>query len=49
MFGGTSLAKNIDKERPWYSGYRITVNREGWWSFDNGTARNVIIFDVDNS
>ena len=49
MFGGTSLAKNIDKERPWYSGYRITFNREGWWSFDNGTARNVIIFDVDNS
>ena len=49
LFGGTSLAKNIDKERPWYSGYRITFNREGWWSFDNGTARNVIIFDVDNS
>ena len=27
----------------------MTFNRAGWWSFDNGTARNVIIFHVDNS
>ena len=27
----------------------MTFNRAGCWSFDNGTARNVIIFHVDNS
>ena len=27
----------------------MTFNRAGRWSFDNGTARNVIIFHVDNS
>ena len=49
FFGGTSIAKNIDKEKSEYSGYGITFDSAGWWGFDNGTARNVIIFDVDNS
>ena len=31
------------------SGYGITFNSTDWWSFDNNTARNVIIFGVDNS
>ena len=32
-----------------YSGYGITFDSGGSWSFDNGTARNVIIFVVDSS
>ena len=32
-----------------YSGYGITFDSAGSWSFDNDTARNVIIFGVDNS
>ena len=31
-----------------YSGYGIIFDRSSW-SFSNGTARNVIIFDADNS
>ena len=31
-----------------YSGYGITLDSAGSWSFDNDTARNVI-FCVDNS
>ena len=30
----------------WYSGYGITFDNAGFWSFDNDTARNVIIFGV---
>ena len=32
-----------------HGGYRITFDSAGSWSFDNDTARNVIIFGVDNS
>ena len=32
-----------------YLGYGITFDSAGCWSFDNDTARNVIIFGVDNS
>ena len=32
-----------------HSGYGITFDRKGKWSFDNELARNVIIFGVDNS
>ena len=32
-----------------YSGYGITFDSASSWSFDNDTARNVIIFGVDNS
>ena len=31
------------------SGYGIAFDGKVWWSFGNGTARNVIIFGVDNS
>ena len=31
-----------------YSGYGITFDSAGSWSFDNDTARNVIVFGVDN-
>ena len=49
LFGATSVVKNTDKEKHLYSGYRITFDSAGSWSFDNGIARNVIIFGVDNS
>ena len=32
-----------------YSGYGITFDSAGSWSFGNDTTRNVIIFGVDNS
>ena len=31
------------------SGYGTTFDSEGSWNFENGTARNGIIFDVDSS
>ena len=31
------------------SGYGITIDSASSWSFDNDTARNVIIFGIDNS
>ena len=31
-----------------YSGYGVTFDSAGSWSFDNDTARNVIVFGVDN-
>ena len=32
-----------------YSGYGISFNGAGSWSFNNDSAKNVIIFGVDNS
>ena len=32
-----------------YSGYRITFNRAGSSSFNNGIVRNVIYFGAENS
>ena len=49
LFGATSILKNNDKEKYVCSGYRITFDSAGSWSFDNDTARNVIIFGVDNN
>ena len=49
FFGATNIVKNSDKEKYVYSSYRKTFNSTDWWSFDNGTVRNVIIFGVDNS
>ena len=49
LFGATSMVKNSNKEKYVYSGYGITFDSAGKWSFDNSTARNVIISDVDNS
>ena len=43
------MVKSSYKEKYVYSGYRITFHSSGFWSFDNGTARNVIIFGIDNS
>ena len=49
LFGATSIVKNSDKEKYVYSGYAINCENTGSWSFDNDTARNVIIFGADNS
>ena len=48
LFGATNIVKNSDKEKYVYSGYGITFDSGGSWSFDNGTASNVIIFGVDS-
>ena len=44
-----AIVTNSDNENYVYSGYGITFDSAGSWSFDNDTARNVIIFGVDNS
>ena len=49
LFGTTSIIKNSDKEKYVYSVYGIVFDGKGEWSFDYGTARNVIIFGVDNA
>ena len=45
----TSVVNNSDKEKYLYRGYGITFDSAGSWSFNSNTARNVIIFGVDNS
>ena len=32
-----------------HSGYRITFDSACSWNFDNDTAKNVIVFGIDNS
>ena len=49
LFGAASIGKNGDKEKYVYNGYEITFDSTGSWSFDNDTARNVIISGVNNS
>ena len=49
LFRATSIVKNSDKEKYVYSGYGITFDIAGSWSFDNETDRNVIIFGADSS
>ena len=49
LFGATNIVKNSDKEKYVYSGYWVIFNNGGSWSFDNGTARNVMIFSADSS
>ena len=45
----TNIVRNSDKDKWVFSGYGIAFDGGGWWSFRNGTARNVIIFGIDNS
>ena len=49
LFRATSLVKSSGKEKYVYIRYRITFDSVGWSSFDNETARNVIVFGVDKS
>ena len=48
-FEATNIVKNSDKEEKYvYSGYGITSDIAGSWSFVNVFARYVIIFGADN-
>ena len=38
LFGATSVVKNSNKETYRYSGYGITFDSAGLWSFDNDIA-----------
>ena len=49
MFRAINIVKNSDKDKWVYSGYGIAFDGGDWWSFGNGTARNVITFGVDSS
>ena len=43
------IVKNSDKEKWVYSSYGIAFYGAGLWSFGSDFAKNVVIFDVDNS
>ena len=49
LFRATNLVKNSDKEKYMYNGYGIAFYGKGGWSFGNDSAKNVIIFEVDNT
>ena len=50
LFGANSIVKhNSDKEKYVHSGYRITFDSACSWNFDNDTAKNIIVFGIDNS
>ena len=48
-FGTVKLTWNADKSKFTYNGQGKAFDGRGYWSFDNGTVRNVVIFGVDNS
>ena len=43
------MVKNSDEGKYVYSGYRIKFDNAGSWSFDNGSAKNIIISGIDNN
>ena len=45
----TNIVKNSDKEKYVYNGYGIAFDGKGGWRFGNDPAKNVVIFEVDNS
>ena len=49
IFGTVELRRNSDKNKFTYNGRGMAFDGKGYWSFDNDTARNVLIFGVDNS
>ena len=49
LFWATNIVKNSGKGKYVYSGYRIAFDKKGPWVFNDDTARNVMIFGVDNS
>ena len=49
LFGAANIVKNSNKEKYVYSGYGITFDSTGSWSFNNDFARNVILFGVNSS
>ena len=49
MFSFTNVLKDTVKENYVYSCYGIAFDGKGSWSFNDDFARNVIIFEIDNS
>ena len=49
LFGATNIVKTSDKEKYVYSGYKMTFDNAGFWSFRNSTAKIAIIFSVYGS
>ena len=49
LFRATNIIKKSYKSRYVYSGYGITFDGAGSWSFGNGFAKNVILFGNDNN
>ena len=45
----TNIVKKSDKENYVYSGYKNFFDSAASWNFDDDTARNAIIFGVDNN
>ena len=43
------MKEKKSKEKYVYSGYGVAFDEKGEWSFNSNTARNVIIFGIDNS
>ena len=48
MFDAATTVKS-NKEKYVYCGYEIAFAGKGTWNFGNDFAKNVVIFDVDNS
>ena len=49
LFGTTNMIKNSAKSKYILSGYGITFDGAGEWSFDDDFAKIVVIFSVNNS
>ena len=50
LFGAVKLTKNVDPDKYSYSGYSISFDVPGTFSFSNGgTDKNIIIFGADMS
>ena len=43
-FGATNIVKNSNNEKYVYSGYGITFDSAGSWSFSDKFAKSVIIY-----
>ena len=48
LLGATNVVKNSDKSQYLYSGLGIAFDGTVLWNFQNDSARNVVIFGVDN-
>ena len=49
LLGTVKLVRNAVKKIFTYNGRGIAFEGEVFWTFDNDSARNVVIFGVDNS
>ena len=48
LFGTVTLVRKAIKSKFTYNGRVLLFNGKGLSSFDNGSAKNVVIFGVDN-